>query len=54
MLCEIFGRVHPFQPVDEYVYVGFGSVWFQDFILFHRHLGMRDMISIERDADARE
>jgi hypothetical protein len=24
MLCEIFGSVHPFQPVDEYVYVGFG------------------------------
>src|SRR5713226_44985 len=54
MLCEVFGRVHPFQPVDQYVYVGFGSVWFQDFILFHRNLGVRDMISIERDAAARE
>lgn len=53
MLCEIFGRVHPFQPVEQYVYVGFGSVWFQDFLLFHRHLGVREMISIERDTSAR-
>lgn len=54
MLCEVFGRVHPFQPVDQYVYVGFGSVWFQDFILFHRYLGVREMISIERDTTARD
>ena len=53
MLCEIFGRLRPFQPVDEYVYVGFGSVWFEDFILFHRLLGVREMISIERDKSAR-
>jgi hypothetical protein len=31
------------------VYVGFGSVWFSDFILAHRLLGIRDMVSIERD-----
>ena len=54
MLCEIFGRVHPFQSVEQYVYVGFGSVWFQDFLLFHRHLGVSDMISIERDTRARD
>lgn len=54
MLCEIFGRLRPFQPVDQYAYVGFGSVWFEDFILFHRNLGVREMISIERDARARK
>ena len=53
MLCEIFGRLRPFQPVHEYVYVGFGSVWFEDFILFHRSLGVREMISIERHVAAR-
>ncbi|MFZ0190315.1 MAG: O-methyltransferase [Streptosporangiaceae bacterium] len=31
------------------VYVGFGSVWFADFIIAHRLLGIRDMVSIERD-----
>jgi hypothetical protein len=54
MLCEVFGRVHPFQSVEQYVYVGFGSVWFQDFLLFHRYLGVREMISIERDVSARD
>lgn len=53
MLCEIFGRLRPFQPVQDYVYVGFGSVWFEDFILFHQSLGIREMISIERDVTAR-
>ena len=53
MLCEIFGRLGPFQPVERYIYLGFGSVWFADFILFHRHLGIREMISIERVANAR-
>ncbi|MXW76169.1 MAG: hypothetical protein F4Z58_09040 [Acidimicrobiaceae bacterium] len=33
------------------VYVGLGSVWFQDFRLAHRLLGVEKMISIERDAD---
>jgi hypothetical protein len=54
MLCEIFRRLWPFQPIDEYVYVGFGSVWFADFVLFHRVLGIRNMISIEKSAGARE
>lgn len=47
MLRDIFRRVSPFSPPETYTYVGFGSVWFSDFILFHRSLGVRDMISIE-------
>src|SRR5258708_32708454 len=31
------------------VYIGFGSVWFSDFTMAHRLLGIRDMVSIERD-----
>lgn len=31
------------------MYVGFGSVWFADFILAHRRLGVADMHSIEAD-----
>lgn len=53
MLGELFKRVRPFQPVEDYVYVGFGSVWFADFSLFHRALGIREMLSIERQADAK-
>jgi hypothetical protein len=47
MLSDIFRRLSPFNRVEDYVYVGFGSVWFSDFILFHRALGVKDMISIE-------
>lgn len=48
MLCDIFRRLTAFDPVEQYRYVGFGSVWFADFILFHRVLGIRHMLSIEQ------
>lgn len=54
MLCEIFRKASPFGRIEEYTYVGFGSVWFADFALFHRALGVRDMISIERSKEAQE
>jgi len=48
MLCEIFRRLNPFQAIEEYTYVGFGSLWFSDFVLFHRSLGIKKMISLEK------
>ena len=36
-------------PLDNAVYIGFGSIWFVDFVLAHRILGITDMISIESD-----
>ena len=48
MLCDVFRRLKPFGRVEDYVYVGFGSIWFSDFTLVHRSLGIRDMISIEQ------
>ncbi len=48
MLSELVSRLRPFAPVQEYVYVGFGSIWFADCVLFHKALGIREMISIER------
>jgi hypothetical protein len=53
MLGEVFRKLRPFQPVEDYIYVGFGSVWFTDFALFHRTLGIKQMLSIERQADAK-
>lgn len=32
---------------DDLVYVGFGSIWFTDFVMAHKILGVNDMISIE-------
>ena len=48
MLCEVFSRLRPFSPLQRYLYVGFGSIWFADYTLFHRSLGIREMISMER------
>lgn len=41
---ELIDRV---MPLRQSLYIGFGSVWFTDFVLAHRRLGIRDMISIE-------
>lgn len=38
-------------PIKNYRYVGFGSLWFVDFVLFHRWLQIGKMISIEQAAD---
>ncbi len=54
MLGDIFRRLSQFDPLEDYEYVGFGSVWFSDFVLYHKMLGIRDMISIERASGARE
>ncbi|WP_108124328.1 O-methyltransferase [Saccharospirillum mangrovi] len=37
------------QGASEYTYIGFGSKYFVDFLYFHRHLHIDNMISIERD-----
>lgn len=33
-----------------YRYIGFGSIWFVDFTLFHRALGITDMVSVEKES----
>jgi hypothetical protein len=54
MLCDVFRRLRPFGLIEDYVYIGFGSIWFADFSLFHRSLGIKNMISIEHVETARE
>lgn len=34
-------------PISEYQYTGFGSIFFVDFILFHKLLGVWNMLSVE-------
>src|ERR1041385_4655404 len=53
MLCTAFERLHPFQRVQAYRYLGFGSIYFSDFQLVHRALGITDMLSIEKDVSAK-
>lgn len=54
MLGDVFRRLSHFEILEDYVYVGFGSVWFADFVLYHKMLGIRDMISIEEASGARD
>lgn len=54
MLAETLQRLRLVRPLSQYSYVGFGSTYFADFILMHRALGIRRLVSIERDGDKRE
>jgi len=36
-------------PIPDYQYTGFGAVYFVDFILFHKLLGMNKLLSLERE-----
>ncbi len=49
MLCEMFSRLKVFGSLESYRYIGFGSIWFTDCVLFHRALGIEDIISIEKE-----
>jgi len=51
MLAEAMARLDALWPLEEWRYVGLGSLWFTDFALFHRRLGMRLLHSIEDEQD---
>lgn len=40
-------KLKPHLNLERLVYVGFGSIWFTDFVLAHRLLEINDMVSIE-------
>jgi putative O-methyltransferase len=50
MLCESFRRLSEFGALESYRYVGFGSIYFTDFVLLHKSLGITNLHSIEKDA----
>jgi hypothetical protein len=54
MICDSLRCLSPFGELTTYRYVGFGSTYFSDFILFHKSLHIEDMISIEKDKHAKE
>jgi len=47
MMADAFRKLSAFRPISRYQYVGMGSLYFSDFILFHRLLNFRKMVSIE-------
>jgi hypothetical protein len=49
MICEASKKLAEFCLLEAYRYVGFGSVFFSDFIMIHRMLSISKMVSIEKD-----
>jgi len=50
--------LHTFQclmgvgfPISDYKYTGLGSIYFVDFIIFHRYLGIKKFLSVEVSQD---
>jgi hypothetical protein len=54
MIVDACRRLERIAPLSTYGYVGFGALEFVDFDLFHRHLGITQMTSIERDLGSTE
>ena len=53
MLCETLSRLSRISPLPLYQYIGFGSIGFVDFSLFHQRLGVKEMMSIEANERAK-
>ena len=49
LVFETLNAIAPIYNFTEYRYIGFGAVWFVDFVLAHKYLSIKDMISIESD-----
>jgi hypothetical protein len=50
MLIDAFHRLASAGfPITDYQYTGFGSIYFVDFILFHKLLGINKLLSVEFD-----
>lgn len=40
-------KLQGYMNLEQMVYVGFGSIWFTDFVMAHKLLDINDMVSIE-------
>ena len=54
MICDFLRRLAVFAPLEQYSYVGFGANSFGDFSLYHRLLGITNMVSIESEEEDKE
>lgn len=52
LIAECLSALRPSFDIPTYRYVGMGSFWFIDFVMFHRALGIQEMLSIEHDEHA--
>ena len=48
LIFETLSRLAPIFNFAEYRYIGFGALWFVDFVMAHKYLSIANMISIEK------
>jgi len=53
LFAESFKNI-PFHKISDYEYVGFGSLYFSDFRVFHKEVGIDKLISIEKNSNDKE
>jgi hypothetical protein len=49
LFLEVLGQVNSVQPIDAYLYVGFGGPYLEDFKVLHQHFGIKHMLSLEQE-----
>lgn len=49
---DIIRTLNYFGPIEAYRYIGFGSFYFKDFLMFYEDFNIQNGISIEIDSDA--
>jgi len=49
IFIELFQKIqHALNTnISEYQYIGLGSIYYYDFILFHKYLNIKDMVSLD-------
>ena len=54
MFCDALRCLRTLRPLEEYQYVGLGHWQFVDFELMRREVGVRKMVSLEKDSHQQE
>jgi hypothetical protein len=49
LLVELLSHLNAVNPIAEYLYVGFGGPYLEDFKILHQQFGMKHMLSLEID-----
>jgi hypothetical protein len=48
LFVELLGHINVVQAIPEYLYIGFGGPYLEDFKVLHQHFGMKHMLSLEQ------
>ena len=54
LIIETFQKISNVVEISKYHYFGFGSIYFADFILFHKLLNIQKMTSIDDKEDDKD